>query len=258
MSTFLALSLILLAAMALIGGRKGITSFAAFFFNIFLFLVILVLLNKNFPLWLAVFPGCLLIAAINLFFVNEYNLKTKTAFVSTIATLVLVIGLIYLLSAHAHIQGFGAEETEELGAFQMNIGISFQKIIRASLILSMMGAITDSAMAIASTLVEVHLHDPAMPQQGLFLSGMRMARDILGTTVNTLFFAFVGSYLGLIIWFGDLAYSASAIVNSKIFAEEMLTAATTGIGAIVILPVTALICSWAYSRPSIKNPPKKE
>ncbi len=70
---------------------------------------------------------------------------------------------------------------------------------------------------------EILSHTPSISRKALFTSGMNIGKDILGTSANTLFFAFFGSYLGLLIWFKDLEYSLGEIVNSKVFNAEMIT-----------------------------------
>ncbi|MTW86844.1 hypothetical protein F3157_14410 [Virgibacillus dakarensis] len=67
---------------------------------------------------------------------------------------------------------------------------------------------------------------------------------MLGTDTNTLFFAFFGSYLGLLIWFKDLSYSFGEIVNSKVFSAEMINILCAGIGVAIIIPITAWITAY--------------
>lgn len=73
-------------------------------------------------------------------------------------------------------------------------------------------------------------------------------KDILGTTTNTLFFAFLGSYLALIIWFTDLSYSFGRIINSKVFASEAISIFCIGISAVLIIPITAIIMAYYLTK----------
>lgn len=74
---------------------------------------------------------------------------------------------------------------------------------------------------------------------------MTVGKDILGTTTNTLFFAFIGGYLALIIWFKDLGYSLGEVLNSKVFASEAISIFYTGTGAILIIPITAWLSAYS-------------
>ena len=73
-----------------------------------------------------------------------------------------------------------------------------------------------------------------------------MGEDILGTSTNTLFFAFFGGYLALLIWFKDLSYSVGEIVNSKIFSAEMITIFCAGTGVALVIPITAWITAYFF------------
>lgn len=112
------------------------------------------------------------------------------------------------------------------------------------MIISTIGAITEVAISITSSMGETMKHHPSISRKDLFLSGMRIGKDILGTDTNTLFFAFFGGYLALLIWFKDLHYSIGAIVNSKIFGAEMMTIFFAGIGVALIIPITAWINTY--------------
>ena len=108
------------------------------------------------------------------------------------------------------IQGFGEEEIEELSMFSLYIGVDFVKIGASVIIMSTIGAITDTAIAISSPMREIFHHNPSISRKDLFTSGLSIGKDILGTSTNTLFFAFFGGYLALLIWFKDLSYSIGA------------------------------------------------
>ncbi len=62
--------------------------------------------------------------------------------------------------------------------------------------MSTIGAIVDTAISITSPMREIHQQNPDITRKDLFMSGIRIGRDILGTSSNTLFFAFFGGYMG--------------------------------------------------------------
>lgn len=251
MNTIVLLAIILFILMSLVGGKKGMRSFIALFLN---FIVVIgALFFMNVPTLnpvIITLIACIFISYINLFFINQVNAKTKTAFVSTIITTLLLVLLITYITNNAMIQGFGEEETEELGAFSLYIGIDFVKVAVSVIIMSTIGAITDAAVAISSPMRELHYHQPHINRKALFRFGLSIGRDIIGTSVNTLFFAFIGSYLALIIWFKDLAYSFGDIVNSKIFSGEMITICCSAIGVILVIPVTAWVTAYFLTKKS--------
>ncbi|MFE3893368.1 YibE/F family protein [Priestia sp. YIM B13446] len=245
MNALVILSLILLALMILIGGYRGMRSFISLFLNfgVLMFTIFLMLGPQMNPVIITLI-SCAIISCINLFFINNVDQKTATAFLSTIVTIVLLIVLIEVIVNVSMIQGYGEEETEELAVFSLFVGIDYVKIGASVMIISTIGAITEVAISITSSMGETMKHHPSISRKDLFLSGMRIGKDILGTDTNTLFFAFFGGYLALLIWFKDLHYSIGAIVNSKIFGAEMMTIFFAGIGVALIIPITAWINTY--------------
>src|SRR5699024_2745007 len=138
-------------------------------------------------------------------------------------------------------QSFSEEEIEEISVFSLNIGVDFVKVGAAMIIMSTIGAITDVAISITSPMREVMLHHPEINRRTLFFSGMNIGRDILGSNTNTLFFAFIGGYIGLLLWFRDLKYTFGEIVNSKVFSAYILTIFCAGIGIALIITIAAWI-----------------
>jgi uncharacterized membrane protein len=254
MNVLLWLAAILLILMIFIGGDKGKRSFIAIFLNfgVLFFTIFIMTIPQADPIILTLIASTV-ISCINLFYINEVNKKTITAFISTIITVVILLFFILMLTGSAMIQGFGAEEAEELSVFSLYIGVDFVKIAASVIIMSTIGAITDTAIAISSPMREMFHHHPSISRKELFAFGISIGRDILGTSTNTLFFAFFGGYLALLIWFKDLSYTLEEIVNSKIFSAEIITIFCAGIGVALIIPITAWINSYFLTKPRVKK-----
>jgi uncharacterized membrane protein len=254
MNVLVCLAAILFILMVLIGGKKGVRSFMALFFNfgvLLLSIMIMTIPNAN-PIILTLI-ACTVISWINLFYINEVNTITKTAFISSIITVVILFFFIVIVTENAMIQGFGEEEVEELSIFSLYIGVDFVKIGASVIIMSTIGAITDTAIAISSPMREIFNHNPLISRKDLFTFGLNIGKDILGTSTNTLFFAFYGGYMALLIWFKNLSYSVGEIVNSKIFSAEMITIFCAGIGVALIIPITSWITSYFLVKTSENN-----
>lgn len=259
MNTLVILAVILFILMLIIGGRKGVRSFAAIFLNFLVLMVsiVIMLIPQSNPI-IVTLIACMVISYINLFFINEVNSKTKTAFLASILTILVLLVFIWMMTDASMIQGFGEEEVEELSVFSLYIGTDFVKIAASVIIMSTIGAITDAAMAISSPMFEMHAHHPNASRKELFMFGIQIGKDILGTSANTLFFAFFGGYTALLIWFKDLNYSLGEIVNSKIFSSEMITIFCSGTGVALVIPVTAWITAYFFTRVKKKETESSE
>jgi uncharacterized membrane protein len=235
--------------MILIGGGKGVRSFISLFLN---FLVVLVtvffMTNPQINPLIITLIACTIIGCINLFYINQVSSKTITAFISSLMTITILFFIIFFITKKTMIQGFGEEEIDELSVFSLYIGVDFMKLATAVIIMSTIGAIIDVAISITSPMQEIFRHRPTISQKELFASGMTIGKDILGSNTNTLFFAFIGGYLSLLIWFKDLSYSFGKIVNSKIFSAEMILILCAGIGIALVIPIAAWINAYFLLR----------
>lgn len=249
MNVLVCLSIILFVLMKLISGEKGTRSFIALFLNFGIALLTILLMTREAfnPIFLTMI-ACIFISCINLFYINTINLKSVISFIATLMTLFFLVGIIFIFVEKAMIQGFGLEEIEELSFFNLYVGVNFLEIASCTIIMGSIGAITDTSISISSAMNEIFIHNPFMDRYNLFKSGMNVGKDILGTTTNTLYFAFIGGYLALIVWFKDLSYSLSEVINSKVFSSEVISIFCIGTGAILIIPITAWLTAFMLTR----------
>lgn len=259
MNTLVWLAIILFVLMTIVGGYKGVRSFISLFLNfgIFLLTVIFMLDPSVNPIYITGI-ACIFISLVNLFYVNGINDKTKTAFVATVITIVLLLFFIRFFSRQMMIGGFGEESMEELLPYSLHIGIDFVKIATAMIIMSTIGAIIDVAISITSPMQEIFTHNKGISRKDLYDSGIHIGRDILGSNTNTLFFAFFGGYFALLLWFKDLAYSSGKIMNAKIFVAEMITILCAGIGIALVIPIAAGINAYFLVKVKKQRPPESE
>jgi len=243
MNVLVLLAIILFALMIWIGGKKGARSFISLFLNFGVILVsVFFMMDANADPIIITLIACTVISCINLFYINEVNSKTVTAFISTLITVTILLFFIYIVTKKAMIQGFGEEEMDEISViFSLYPGLDFVKISAAVIIMSTIGAVTDIAISITSPMQEIFNQHPSIKKKELFTSGLSIGKDILGSNTNTLFFAFIGGYMALLIWYKDLSYSFGDIVNSKIFSAEMITIFCAGIGIALVIPIASLI-----------------
>lgn len=255
MNVLVLLAGVLFILMVVIGGGKGARSFISLFFNFgVLIMTIFFMLSPHTNPIILTMVSSAVISSINLFFINEVNRKTITAFISTLITIVILLLFIDLVTRRAMIQGFSEEQSVELTPFSLYIGVNFVKIGASVIIMSTIGAITEVAISITSSMSEMLNHHPLITRKALYLAGLSIGKDILATDANTLFFAFFGGYMALLIWFKDLSYSMGEIINSKVFGAEMITIFCAGIGIALIIPIT----SWIFAYDSVKKDSSRE
>lgn len=239
MSAITLLGLILFILMLIFGGKKGLISYLTLFLNFVILFISIILIIFGVPIYLVTLIFCIVITACNLFVLNSYNTKTKAAFYATIVTTVILIAAIYLSVSIGHLQGFTTEQQDETYIFSMNIGIDMVKFMVFTIVLAVIAAVIDLAITISSPMYELSETNPNLTQKELFHSGMRVGREILATSANTIYLAYFGGQLTLFFWFFKLNYSFGHIINSKIFAQEFISIILGGIAVAISIPITA-------------------
>ena len=239
----LVLLIILLLLMIYVCGLHGVKLFLSIVVNFVILIVsfYLMVLGLNSVVIALLFSY--VIARIVLYKVNGNNIKTKSSMVAILIVLVILTLSIFIISNLSRIAGFGYEEFEEINMFSYDIGINFSNISIALILIGLLGATIDSSMAISSALYEVKKNNKNLKFRDLFISGMNIGKDILGTTMSTLLFAFIGEFMTLLILYKKGNYSFGDIINSKTFAKEFIKIMFSAIGCILVIPITSYITS---------------
>ncbi len=101
----------------------------------------------------------------------------------------------------------------------------------------------DVGMSIASTLNEIHEKKPELSSSELFISGINVGRDIMGTMSNTLILAFAGgSVITLMINYAyDLPFNQ--VLNSYNIGIEIMQGISGSLGIILTVPFTSFVAS---------------
>lgn len=235
---------ILLILLVLVCGWQGLTIFFSLGLNFVVIILALVLVAGGFEPLIVSGLLSLILLATSIFMNTKQPLTAKTAFVTS---LIVVLGLLIIivpLSQLAATYGFGAEDAEEIEGFGLAIGLSFQKISIMMIILGSLGAIAETSIAVASGLVEILEYDAQMGPKQLFKAGIAIGEKIIATAFNTLFFSFFGSFLSLTMWFIQLGYPISKIVNHKILIGEGLALLIGVIGVIATVPLTSWLLNY--------------
>ena len=238
MSELSLLTLILLILMLLVGGKHGLSSFISVVLNFgILFLTVILIAGGFPPLGVSLFAG-ICILAITIYMGNSDETATNTAFLATIIVMLVMLVIIIPLDQLAQVQGFGNEQSEEIEAFNLLIGIKFESLLIATTMLSTLGAIAEAAIAVASGLEELIAQQNSITLSQLYKSGRTIGFQIMGMTFNTLFFGMFGGDLALFVLLYKLNATFGYYLNSKIFVGECLAVLFSALAVILVIWIT--------------------
>ena len=114
-------------------------------------------------------------------------------------------------------------------------------ITTAVIVLSTLGAVIDMALTVTTSVYEVKCHKPDIKMNKLVQSGMKIGKDVIGTTVNTLLFAYLGESLLLFAYLRMQNYSIELLINSKILFQNCISMIFGAISCTMIMPVSAVL-----------------
>ena len=237
MTTLKTLLLILAILVILVGGKNGFKAIISFGLNFCLLFLSVILIAGGFsPIMISVLSGgCIL--AITIYLSDCQETVANTAFFATVIVLALMVIMIIPFDHLVQIEGFSSEDSEEVEAFNLAIGINFESLLIATTILSTLGAIAEAAIAITSGMQEIIEQTPAISSQNLRKSGRTIGFQIMGMTFNTLFFGMFGGNLALFILLDKLRSTFGYYLNSKIFVGETFMVLYSAIAVIGVIGV---------------------
>lgn len=240
------LAIILFVLMLMVGGERGATSIIALAGNILVLMFTIILLAAGYSPFLILFLATVGISCISLFGQNGKNVKTKSAFTAVIVVMFFVTLCIYFVVWKY--SGGGLNEIQSIQEdvmyyYNVNIQISMMRIAVSVTILSALGAAIDTALSVSSAVHEVAFHKKNLTEKELFYSGIQVGKEIIGTTVNTLLFAYLGESLLLFAYLKREKFSLELIINSKFLFQELSVMLFGAITCLLIVPVSAYFTS---------------
>lgn len=237
------LGLILLFLIMIIGGDRGVISLIALVGNMLLLSLAIWLMAAGAPVLLVTIGMGIIISCVTLFYQNGTNEKTKSAFAAVLITMTVLFFFIYMVVWRSEAGGLNEIQAAEDDVlyYNMNLDINMRNVATAVIILSTLGAVLDMALTVTTSVYEVSIHKPEMKLIELVESGMQIGREVIGTTVNTLLFAYLGESLLLFSYLKMQDYTLETLLNSKILFQNCVSMIFGAIACVVVMPVAAVL-----------------
>ncbi|WP_062378525.1 YibE/F family protein [Demequina pelophila] len=183
-----------------------------------------------------------------LYIAHGPNARTTTAYLGTIAGLVLTAALGTWAVAAARIPGVPDEAEINLAFVEGRL--SLQGLALCGLMIAGLGVLNDVTITQASAVWELGTVRPDLGPWQLFTRGMRIGRDHIASTVYTIAFAYVGASLPLIMLIAVYDNPIGAALTSSEIAGEVVRTLVGSIGLVLAVPLTtaigAMIVGWRH------------
>jgi uncharacterized membrane protein len=224
------------------GGWRGMAALGGLTASVVILLVFILpsILDGRSPVLVAV-VGAAAIAFLALYMAHGFNRMTTVALLGTLAALALTALLSAIAVDVAEFTGLVTEESTLLTLFET---VDVRGLVLAGIVLGAAGAIDDVTVTQASAVWELKAVDPSLGPNVLFRRGLRIGRDHIASTVNTLLLAYAGAALPLLVLFVLSRQSLGTVANSEVVAVEIVRTIVGSIGLVAAVPFT----TWLAAR----------
>jgi len=202
----------------------------------------------------ALVGGALILYAV-LYLAHGVNLRTSSALLGTLASMVVAALLSYVAIRMTHLTGLSEEQNTDV---QMYIGhVSISGLLLAGFIIGSLGVLNDVTITQAASAFELAGLDPTSSRREIFAAAMRVGRDHIASTVYTLVLAYAGGALPLLLLFSVAGRSITDVVTSDAVAIELVRAAVGGIALTLSVPLTTAIAAMLARADAPDTLPKR-
>ena len=238
------LSVLLLIAVLALGRLKGLFSLFALLFTILLlFFVLIPLTLKGYsPLPIAVAISVVSVM-VTMPIIMGWRLKTLSAVLGASGGIIISSLLALIFGWTMHLSGIITNEMLTV-FYASDIHINLRGLALSGMIIAALGAIMDVCISISSAATEIYAANPDIPSGRAFKSVLNIGTDILGSMVNTLILAYVGSSLSLILLISmrfQPGMPVWMIFNYNPVLSEIVKSVVGSIGMFSCIPLTAYI-----------------
>lgn len=220
-------------------GVRALAGLAVTFLVIIGFMVPAIVAGRS-PVPVAI-VGALAILLVTLYLSHGLSPKTTAAVVGTAGALLVTGALAALFVSAASLTGFASEEAR-LASLEVG-GLSLRGLLLAGIIVGGLGVLDDVTMAQASTVFELSRADPRAGFGELVRGALAVGRDHVAATVNTLFLAYAGAALPLLLLFVTGSDPWGTVLTSEIVAVEVVRTLVGSIGLITAVPLTTALAA---------------
>ena len=198
------------------------------------------LLDGAAPIGVAL-TGATVIAFCTLYLAHGVNDRTTVALLGTMASLGLTAALAVGFAAAAQLSGLASEDSLTLLAFAPDL--DFRGLLLAAVIIGTLGVLDDVTITQVSAVWELHRADSTLGAKQLYTAGIRIGRDHIASTVNTLVLAYAAAALPLLLIFTQSGLAFGDVLTTETVAVEIVQTLVGSIGLVASVPLTtALAC----------------
>lgn len=241
------LAVLFAVSVVILGRLRGLAALGGLALSLAILLVFTVpaLLDGESPMAVALVTSSA-IAFCAIYLAHGVNAMSTVALLGTLSALALTTVLSTVFVDLARINLLFSEEASFLRLGDATVNL--QGLFLAGVIIGALGALDDMTVTQASTIWELRSADPTASLRDLYRRGLRVGRDHVASTVNTLLLAYAGASMPLLLLFAVLDQPLLDVANGELVAAEIVRTLLGSIGLVAAVPLTTWLASVTVVR----------
>jgi len=191
--------------------------------------------------------GAGVIAFVALYLTNGINTHTTVALLGTFAALVVTALLAWLFARLGNLTGV-TDEAQQTLRFTAT-GVDLRDLVIAGSVIGALGVLDDMTVTQVSAVSELRRVDPTITRRRLYRSAMRIGRDHVGSTINTLVLAYAGASLPLLLIYVQSSTPLLRVFGAEVIATEIIRTLAGTIGLVLSVPITTALAAVLSGAP---------
>jgi uncharacterized membrane protein len=237
------LGLLFVVAVLVFGAWRGVGALAGLAVSLVALTVFTLpaILDGRPPVLVALVSAAL-IGLVALHLAHGFGAGTSVAVLGTFASLLLTGLLAAIFVATSNFTGLLDENALILDVAAGEIDL--RGIVLAGIVIGSLGVLDDMTVTQVAAVEELADAQPDVGRRELFAAALRIGRDHVSSTVNTLVLAYVGASLPLLLLFTEAERALSDIATSEVVATELMRSLVGSIGIVASVPITTALAVW--------------
>jgi uncharacterized membrane protein len=182
-----------------------------------------------------------MIAFLALFLAHGFDHATAVALIATLASLLLTAILAWMFVGAASLTGL-TDDTSFL-LVGLGEGVDPRGILLAGIVIGSLGVLDDVTVTQVSAVWQLKAVQPDLTIAGVMKPALRIGRDHISSTVNTLFLAYAGTSLPLLLLFVEAQQGVGDVVTREIVATEVVRTLVGSIGLVASVPIATWLAA---------------
>lgn len=191
--------------------------------------------------------GAALIAILIIYMAHGINTRTTAAVLGTLCALAVTALLAVVFVAATRLTGLSSEEGTYLRGV-LGTKVNLQGLLLGGIVIGALGVLNDVTVTQAAAVWEIYQANPTMAPRDLYRSAMRIGRDHIASTVDTLVLAYAGAALPLFVIFTIAGRRLLELLSGEIVAEELVKTLVGSLGLVASVPITTALACMLVAR----------